>query len=71
MALPELHLFFHQEVLSWISPRTSGIYLGLWTSSSLNRASGKQHMHSMLINSGCTDVISRAVCNQSQVRWFH
>ena len=67
VALPELNLFFHQEVF-WISLRTSGIYLGFWTSSSLNRAEGKQHMHSMLINSGCTGVVSIAVCNQSQVQ---
>lgn len=44
MALPELHLFFHQELLSWISLRTSGIYLGFQTPSRLNRAKGKQHI---------------------------
>lgn len=44
MALPELHLFFHRELLSWISLRTSGIYLGFRTSSRLNRAKGKQHI---------------------------
>lgn len=68
MALPELLLFFHQELLSWISLRISGIYLGFWTSSRLNRAKEKQHIYSMLTPPGHTFFISHAVCYQSQAQ---